>query len=121
MPSYGNLLARLIQVEPHSSFIGKVVHEIYIPTLQELWVLPLFSFLHVMSAYVVVRILNFVLRIEGADAKVTFACTMFGDCDSLAIAVISSLGSKFVGFLHTGQKIKTGRNREWGHRQCLLK
>eukprot|EP00931_Biecheleriopsis_adriatica_P046937 TRINITY_DN27016_c0_g1_i1.p1 TRINITY_DN27016_c0_g1~~TRINITY_DN27016_c0_g1_i1.p1 ORF type:complete len:510 (-),score=119.52 TRINITY_DN27016_c0_g1_i1:179-1708(-) len=70
---------------------GKVLDEISVAVLQELWMLPVACFLHIMSAYVVMTALNFVFRLEEADGKAALAATMFGNCGSLAIAVISAL------------------------------
>eukprot|EP00928_Gymnodinium_smaydae_P030974 TRINITY_DN2288_c1_g2_i1.p1 TRINITY_DN2288_c1_g2~~TRINITY_DN2288_c1_g2_i1.p1 ORF type:complete len:529 (+),score=104.45 TRINITY_DN2288_c1_g2_i1:62-1588(+) len=70
---------------------GKVLDEISIPTLKQLWVLPVFCFFHILSAYILMKVINCVLRIKGADAKATLGCTMFGNCGSLAIAVVAAM------------------------------
>mmetsp|Transcript_53157 Transcript_53157/g.95402 ORF Transcript_53157/g.95402 Transcript_53157/m.95402 type:complete len:505 (+) Transcript_53157:107-1621(+) len=70
---------------------GKVLDEISISVLTELWVMPVACFLHIMSAYAVMRVINFICQLSEADGKATLAATMFGNCGSLAIAVISAL------------------------------
>eukprot|EP00929_Paragymnodinium_shiwhaense_P074607 TRINITY_DN38194_c0_g1_i1.p1 TRINITY_DN38194_c0_g1~~TRINITY_DN38194_c0_g1_i1.p1 ORF type:complete len:483 (-),score=99.06 TRINITY_DN38194_c0_g1_i1:425-1873(-) len=70
---------------------SKVLVEISLEALQELWVLPLMCALHIFSAYAITSLLNRTLGITGSDAKAALAMTMFGNCGSLAIAVLQAL------------------------------
>mmetsp|Transcript_42030 Transcript_42030/g.91793 ORF Transcript_42030/g.91793 Transcript_42030/m.91793 type:complete len:550 (-) Transcript_42030:66-1715(-) len=70
---------------------SKVLFQISVEHLKTLWILPVFCVLHVMSAYVVMQCVNKLVRLNVTESKATSACIMFGNCGSLAIAVMQSL------------------------------
>lgn len=70
---------------------SKVIVQVSVENLKQLWILPVMCVLHITSAYIIFAAINFIFRLKGSDAKAVLGMNMFGNCGSLAIAVMQAL------------------------------